>query len=1288
MLSWTVLVYLDGDNNLEGAGVADVNEMETVGSTANVNVVVQFDRISGYDSTSGNWTDTRRARIIQDANTGTIASNFVTIGEANMGDPNTLRDFIQWGVANYPADHYLLDLWDHGGGLDGVCWDDSNGSANLSVSEVRQAIVAAGVHIDVIGFDCCLMAMEEMAHQIRDRGDVMVASEETIPGDGWAYGPFLADLVANPSMTAAQLGNSIVQRYGEKYGNSQTLSNLNLATEPTLATQLNAFATAALDCAEWATITAARNATPYFTDSTFRDLGRFLQYVGTNATDSTLRAAANTAHATYVSAILANHSGTAEAGTGMTIYLPAQGGSIRSDYTSANFLFAADTQWDEFLTAFVTNAPPLRFQVSTSVPANGTAVATAPQDYTINFNYPYNPDSVQPGDLTVNGRTADSRVLADADTVVFHYNTAPMAVPGNYSMSIPAGAITRQTNGEGMTAWTASFRLGVPDIDVQPTSLDAWARQGGTATRALDVGNTGNWDLQWSSSTNLGTFNYVDSDHSAGTPYSWIDISTTGTAIAGLGNDTNVGPFNIGFNFSFYGQGFSTFRVSSNGLLSFTDASAAAANTALPNASAPKNIVAFLWDDLDFAAGGSAYYKLTDAGTLVVEFLNVPFAANTSKLATCEAILKSDGTIKFQYQRVDINNSATVGVQNATGTAGYQVCYNNTFLHNDLAVQLTSAGYALSDSDHAGGPTYSWVDITTTGTAITGLGDDTNVGPFNIGFSFPFYGQSFSSFRVCSNGFLSFTSTSTAYSNTALPSTSAPVNLVAFLWDDLDFRTSGSAYYKQTDANTLVVEFVNAPVYGSPGSLATCEVILKSDGTIKLQYQRVDSQGSGATVGIQNSTGSNGVQFSYNTASLHANLAVQFSSANYTSTDSDHLSGIDYSWVDISTTGTAITGLGDDTNVGPFNIGFNFPFYGQSFSSFRVCSNGFLSFTSTSDAYSNTSLPSASAPMNLVAFLWDDLNFNSGGAAYYKQTDANTLVVEFLNVPLYGSSGSLATCEVILKSDGTIKMQYQRVDHQGGGATVGVQNSTGSSGLQFSYNSSVLHANLAVQFSRSNAWLTLAPNSGTVGPGQITHTAATFNAAGMSAGDYSAVLTIASNDPDEPTVQVPVTFHVRELPLLTVHIVPSATTEGMGLLGAVGTVTIDEAPAAALTVTLQSSRPSELQPVPTTVTIPAGGTTSNPFGIYVDDDALLDGPQTVTVSASAPGCIDGSDSVLVLDNETATLSVTLPAGVDEGGSATGRVDVSTAPSSDVIVSLTSSAAGLLGVALPVTIRAG
>jgi hypothetical protein len=109
---WTVMVYLAGDNNLDSAGVIDLKEMKKVGSTDQVNVIAQFDR-------QGKDIATNRYYIRKG---GALAKDVVkSLGETNMGDPRVLEDFIKWGVMNYPAQHCLLVVWNHGNG-----WNDEN----------------------------------------------------------------------------------------------------------------------------------------------------------------------------------------------------------------------------------------------------------------------------------------------------------------------------------------------------------------------------------------------------------------------------------------------------------------------------------------------------------------------------------------------------------------------------------------------------------------------------------------------------------------------------------------------------------------------------------------------------------------------------------------------------------------------------------------------------------------------------------------------------------------------------------------------------------------------------------------------------------------------------------------------------------------------------------------------------------------------------------------------------------------------------------------------------------
>jgi hypothetical protein len=147
-------------------------------------------------------------------------------------------------------------------------------------------------------------------------------------------------------------------------------------------------------------------------------------------------------------------------------------------------------------------------------------------------------------------------------------------------------------------------------------------------------------------------------------------------------------------------------------------------------------------------------------------------------------------------------------------------------------------GYRWIDSDQAGGPAFSWNDIAATGTVVSGLRyDDENVGPIPIGFDFPFYGNTFNSVRVSTNGWISFTSTSTAFGNRPLPDSGAPENLIALFWDDLHFRDVERVTY-QNFVRSFVVQFTGVDRWAT-GSDFTFQVELRSSGEIRLRYLRM-----------------------------------------------------------------------------------------------------------------------------------------------------------------------------------------------------------------------------------------------------------------------------------------------------------------------------------------------------------------------------------------------------------------------------------------------------------------
>ncbi len=238
--------------------------------------------------------------------------------------------------------------------------------------------------------------------------------------------------------------------------------------------------------------------------------------------------------------------------------------------------------------------------------------------------------------------------------------------------------------------------------------------------------------------------------------------------------------------------------------------------------------------------------------------------------------------------------------------------------------------------------------------------------------------------------------------------------------------------------------------------------------------------------------------------------------------DSREAGGPEFQWTDISATGRLIPGLGDDNNIGPFPIGFDFPFYDAVFTNFQFCTNGFISFTGTAAPFTNDPLPSGGVA-NLVAPFWDDLDL-TGGAAYYLSSN-NQLIVQWTNARSISGNG-LFTFQLILTPRGNIVFQYLHMAGAANFSTIGIQNSDGSEGLEVAFNTDFARDSLAVLIERPSSWLSFSPNNGRLAPGNTT-VHVKFNAAGLQPDStYRTELRVESNDLDENLVPVLVSFEV------------------------------------------------------------------------------------------------------------------------------------------------------------------
>ncbi len=259
---------------------------------------------------------------------------------------------------------------------------------------------------------------------------------------------------------------------------------------------------------------------------------------------------------------------------------------------------------------------------------------------------------------------------------------------------------------------------------------------------------------------------------------------------------------------------------------------------------------------VDASTGGIAHRTMTisnpSAGTLEYAISGAPLSTFTA------AIAPKYPASYYQVQPKGAKDSR-VGAPVINGAGGPD-----------------SAGYKWIDSDEPGGPVFTWLDISSTGTRLPTASecDDCN-DPVSLGFAFPFYGNDWTTAYVGSNGYLTFGTGYFTYFNTPLPDPAAPLNMVAPFFDDMNTGITGDIYF-QAFADKAIVQWQDVSHYGGGGTY-TYQAVLYPDGGIDFFYKTVTGLLNSATVGIQNETGTVGLGVAFDADYIKDNLAVHLS---------------------------------------------------------------------------------------------------------------------------------------------------------------------------------------------------------------------------------------------------------------------------------------------------------------------------------------------------------------------------------------------------------------------------
>ena len=231
--TWTILVYVMGDTDLEEFALTDFVEMAKVSTSKNLNIVALFDRSDFYSEEDLlNIADFSDTKIFQVTN-GTLNIIKDQMGELNLGNPETLADFISYGFSKFPAERNGLILWDHGAGWPGMGPDDGNDFDILDLQEIsdgiKKGLENTGIDkLDLIGFDACLMGTFEVAMAMAEYAEVMVASQELEPGHGWDW-ESLEVLTSDSLVDAETLGLTIANDYKQHAIDNGTETEITLS---------------------------------------------------------------------------------------------------------------------------------------------------------------------------------------------------------------------------------------------------------------------------------------------------------------------------------------------------------------------------------------------------------------------------------------------------------------------------------------------------------------------------------------------------------------------------------------------------------------------------------------------------------------------------------------------------------------------------------------------------------------------------------------------------------------------------------------------------------------------------------------------------------------------------------------------------------------------------------------------------------------------------------------------------------------------------------------------------
>jgi len=698
---------------------------------------------------------------------------------------------------------------------------------------------------------------------------------------------------------------------------------------------------------------------------------------------------------------------------------------------------------------------------------------------TIQLSFPF----TNLGDATATGLTGVLSTPNPHINITDDTASYPFAAVGATSINTADPFVVTVTN-DAYNGEPVDFTLTVTDDD---------GGEDETSYRAY-VGDPANNGVTGPDAYGYWAVDNTDVNFGAVPIYNWVSIASPGNLlnVSDTGNeDDDAEMITLPFAFMYYGQAYNRITVSSNGTAAFGDSNTLYTfrNWPIPNPLGPPAMLAVNWEDHLTSGGGVYAFHDSGNGRFIIQW-NVQ-ARNTGAPQVFQAILydpslwptqTGNGKIQFQYQTFSQepgiyydNDYCTVGIESPDQSTGIQYLYWT--MYDDDAASINGTRAIMFTDDLSGGG---------------GVDPDAQIGPENI--SVQYEGIPVSDYVSIEN-----------------------------------IGQEGTLVWSITENDNQVMGAARREGLGLP---AVPEVDEPSDEVIDwLQYNRqkeeeaaqpqanlIEEEGQGTDPVIDDFGGPDAFGYYWK--------------------DSNEPDGPTYSWH--SNYGTAfnsgdiVSGSMDDGYFGGESLGFSFDFYGATYTSVFINTNGFVTFQSNqtgSSTYGNRNLPSTNAPRSgqpasMLAGFWDDLNPGDGGTIYFYTNNSNLAVITYYDVPGYGGNG-LYRFQIQIHGNDQVFFMYNSMGTEDiTNATIGIQNDNGTIGLESVYNGAYVEDNLAILYYSSTVWFEAIDNIGMLNPGESTLAEIQFDGDGLADGIYEGSLTVATNDQDLPSVNIPVAMYV------------------------------------------------------------------------------------------------------------------------------------------------------------------